>query len=122
MDNLASGDTLNGKVRIRVQDEVVIISFLEDLVSESIDEFSTLLNSIIRQGKYKIILDFSQIVYMCSFALGIMIHTLKKVRERGGDLKISGLSEWLRSLIKVARIDEIVKIYNSAEEALESFK
>jgi anti-sigma B factor antagonist len=45
----------------------------------------------------------------------------KKVREQGGELRLSGLNEDLRSLFELTKLDTLFSISDTAERALGSF-
>ena len=45
----------------------------------------------------------------------------KKVREVGGDLRLAGLNEDLRSLFELTKLDTLFTLVDSVEEAVAAF-
>jgi anti-sigma B factor antagonist len=43
----------------------------------------------------------------------------KKIREQGGELRLSGLNEDLRTLFELTKLDTLFRITDSKSEALE---
>ena len=119
---IGNDDRTFDHVEIEYIGEVVVVKVLDDLVSEYVDNFSKLLDVVIKQRKFNIVIDFSEIDYMCSFALGMVIHVLKKVRKNDGDMCLCGVGDWLSNLFAIARVDELIKIFKSKDEAIGFFK
>lgn len=119
---ISSEDKTFDHVQVEYVRDVVIIKVLDDIVSEYVDNFTKLLDIVIKQRKFNIVIDFSDVDYMCSFALGMVVHLLKKVREKGGDMCLCGVGDWLTNLFTIARVSEIIKIVKTKEEAIEFFE
>ena len=47
---------------------------------------------------------------------------IKRVRERGGDLKLTNLSSKVRKFFEVTRLEQMLEIFESVEEAVKSFR
>ena len=45
----------------------------------------------------------------------------KKIREQGGELRLSGLNEDLRSLFELTKLDTLFAITDTPEQALAAF-
>jgi len=50
-----------------------------------------------------------------------LVSLSKKIRDQGGDLKLAGLNEDLRTLFELTKLDTLFSIADSAEQALASF-
>lgn len=72
-------------------------------------------------GEKKFVIDFSDTGYIDSSGLGALVTIAKKVREAGGDLKLAGLNDDLRTLFELTKLDTLFTIVESAEEAISSF-
>ena len=65
-----------------------------------------------------VLLDMSQLQYMNSTGLNILISVLTRTRKGGGEVLISGMSTGVRQLFIVTKLDTVFTIKNSVEEAL----
>jgi anti-sigma B factor antagonist len=72
-------------------------------------------------GERRILIDFSRTGYIDSSGLGALVSTSKKIREAGGELRLSGLNEDLRSLFELTKLDTLFAIAETPQQALASF-
>ena len=70
----------------------------------------------------KVVIDMSRLRFVDSTGLGAIISFLKQSKEAGGDLKLCGISPSIRKLIELVRVDKIVEIFETKEEAVRSFR
>ena len=52
---------------------------------------------------------------------GALVSLSKRVRELGGELRLSGLNEDLRSLFELTKLDTLFAIADTPEQALANF-
>jgi anti-sigma B factor antagonist len=84
-------------------------------------ELKAAVQAALDQGERRFIIDFSRTGYIDSSGLGALVSISKKVREQGGELKLSGLNEDLRSLFELTKLDTLFAISDTAEHASGSF-
>ncbi len=77
------------------------------------------LHTLLEQGHKKIIVDLSQVELMNSSGLGILISGLTTVRNAGGQFKLAGVTDRIRSLLAITKLHTIFEIYDSVQKALE---
>ena len=61
----------------------------------------------LERGDHKFILDFSKTDYIDSSGLGVLVTLSKKIREQGGQLSLVSLSEDLRTLFELTKLDTL---------------
>jgi len=101
-----------GVTLVRVEGQLVVGNRgeLKDLVVEAMGA-----------GSRKFLVDFSGAGYIDSSGLGALVSLSRKVREEGGDLRLSGLNEDLRSLFELTKLDTLFSISETPEQALAAF-
>jgi len=72
-------------------------------------------------GDRRILIDFSRTGYIDSSGLGALVSISKRIREAGGELRLSGLNEDLRSLFELTKLDTLFAITDTPQQALTSF-
>ncbi len=72
-------------------------------------------------GARKFLIDFTRTGYIDSSGLGVLVSLSKKIREEGGDLRLAGLNEDLKTLFELTKLDTLFAITDSASEALAAF-
>ncbi|MGL4672657.1 MAG: STAS domain-containing protein [Cetobacterium sp.] len=70
----------------------------------------------------KFVIDFTDLVHINSLAMGILRGKLRVVREIGGDVKLVGLNDHIKTIFEMIGLDELFDIYITEEEAIASFK
>ena len=67
------------------------------------------------------VIDLKQVDFMDSAGLGTLIAVLKRITERGGDMKIACLQKKPRMVFEITRAYKVFEIYDTVEEALNAF-
>lgn len=75
----------------------------------------------LESGDRKFVIDFADTGYIDSSGLGVLVSLSKKIREQGGELRLSSLNEDLRTLFELTKLDTLFRIADDREEALEGF-
>lgn len=68
------------------------------------DPLGAELDKLIREGRHRLWLDFSEVTYISSLAVGVILRIHKHLRELGGSLKIVSPSEPVREVLEVSRL------------------
>lgn len=74
------------------------------------------------QGRKQVVLDLSELTFVDSSGLGVLIACLRQVSAAGGDLKLCGLSSQVRALFELVRMHRLFSIYNTRDEATRAFR
>ena len=72
-------------------------------------------------GDRKFVIDFANTGYIDSSGLGVLVSLSKKIREQGGELRLSSLNEDLRTLFELTKLDTLFRIADDKEAALAGF-
>jgi anti-sigma B factor antagonist len=76
------------------------------------------INHTIENGSRKILLNFSQVTYISSGGLRVLLSTAKKLKSPGDRYAICCLSPEVQKVIRLAGFTSIFSIYPSEGEAL----
>jgi anti-sigma B factor antagonist len=99
---------------------VLIISVEGQLIVANRQELKQKALEALEAGDTKFVIDFTETGYIDSSGLGVLVSVSKKIREAGGELRLSGLNEDLRMLFELTKLDTLFKISESKEEAVSS--
>lgn len=83
--------------------------------------FKQRLYSLVDEGKTKVIADLSDVSWMNSSGLGILISGLTTLRNNGGDLKLVGVTGKIESLLIITKLIKIFDSFATIEEAVSNF-
>ena len=67
-----------------------------------------------------VVVDLTGVDFLDSSGLGSLIALLKRVSERGGDMKIAGLQKKVRMVFEITRAFKVFDIFDNTEEAIKA--
>ena len=73
------------------------------------------------EGRQKILLDFSNVEYLSSAALGKLITLDKKAKANGGKLRLCSVRPEIYEVFAITRLNKLFDMYDDQEKALEGF-
>lgn len=104
-------------------DAIVIqeISVCGSLDSSTFQELQELLQEKLDEGKCNIIVEFSELDYISSAGLGVLMGMLQEARECDGDLKLTNMAPKVRNLFDMLGFSRLIRIYDDIESARAAF-
>jgi anti-sigma B factor antagonist len=100
---------------------VVEVSGDMDIGPTGVDRFHEILDGLVDAGERRIVLDLSSATYIVSRGFGQMLVALARLRTRSGDLRAAGAKGAVWAAASAVGLDNIIKFYATADEALRSF-
>jgi len=100
---------------------VAVLQVEGQLIVGNRQELKELVQTALDQGERRLLIDFSRTGYIDSSGLGALVSISQKIREAGGELRLSGLNEDLRSLFELTKLDTLFAIAETPQQALASF-
>ncbi|MCK5076491.1 MAG: STAS domain-containing protein [Calditrichia bacterium] len=85
-------------------------------------EVERALNALLKQGRYKVIVDLGNVDYISSAGWGIFISEIKTIRENFGDLKLIKMIPDVYEIFELLEFHHILDVYDSPEEATAKFE
>lgn len=103
------------------QSGVAVLQVEGQLIVGNRQELKDLVQTALDRGERRLLIDFSRTGYIDSSGLGALVSISKRIREAGGELRLSGLNEDLRSLFELTKLDTLFAITDTPQQALASF-
>ena len=100
---------------------VVVVEVDGQLIVGNRQELKQKVLDALEEGNKKFLIDFSKTGYIDSSGLGVLVSLSKKIRDEGGDLRLAGLNDDLKTLFELTKLDTLFAITDSATEALAAF-
>ena len=85
-----------------------------DLVAE--------VDKLIEAGKSKFVLDMSQLKYINSSGLSILVVLLTKARKNEGDIAISNVTQKVKELLVITKLNSVFAVTKDIESAIKKLK
>jgi anti-sigma B factor antagonist len=78
-------------------------------------------NSLVNQGRKKILLNLAGVPYVDSAGLGEIVRTYTTVSRQGGSLKLLNLTKRITDLLSITKLLTVFETFDSENEAVQSF-
>ena len=73
-------------------------------------ETESLINSIVREGNRKLVLDLTHVEFLDSAGLGVIMHAHGNLEQRGGKFRVAGASDQVRRLLEITHANRILTV------------
>ncbi len=109
------------RVELTQPDQETAVVVLEGEVDiYSAPQFKEALISGIDAGAVNVVVDLSQVTFIDSTALGVLVSGAKRVRPKNGRLDIVCTDENITRIFEITGLDRIFGMYSSRETALKA--
>jgi len=80
------------------------------------------INSLLQQGRRKIVLNLEGVPYIDSAGLGQIVGGYTTIARQGGSLKLLNLTKRITDLLSITKLLTVFETYESEQDAVGSFK
>ncbi len=105
-----------------VEKDVLILAADGGLNAATADQFVSELERLIEGGNTKIIVDCSQLNYISSYGIGVLMRVHGKLQKHGGDVRLASVKGMLVKALSLVRLDQVLSIYPDVNRARLSFR
>lgn len=106
---------------ISKQGDVTIVEVTGQLIVGNRQELKDAVLKELEGGGRKFLVDFTDTAYIDSSGLGVLVSLSKKIREKGGELRLSNLNDDVRTLFELTKLDTLFRIADTRDLALTDF-
>jgi anti-sigma B factor antagonist len=78
-------------------------------------------NSLLNQGRKKIVLNLAEVPYIDSAGLGEIVRTYTTVSRQGGSLKLLNLTKRIADLLSITKLLTVFESFDAEADAVRSF-
>jgi len=76
---------------------------------------------LVEAGYTRLILNLEEVDYIDSVGLSTLVSSYTSARKQGGNVKLLHLTKRVHDLLQITRLSTVFEIYDSLEEAQQSF-
>jgi anti-anti-sigma factor len=110
------------RIEQRVAPGVVILDLYDRFVMEDgVDAFKDKINTLIRQGHRRILLNFERVTFLDSAAVGAIAWKYTTAKKQDGDIKLLHLQPRSFKVLETTKLLTVIQTFDSEAEAIESF-
>jgi anti-sigma B factor antagonist len=85
------------------------------------DRITLEIEQLIAKQQSHVVFDFSQLDYLDSAGIGMLVNCLSKLKRAGGGLRLANLKPMVAGVFKLTKIDSVIGIFPSVAEATQNF-
>jgi len=102
-------------------DEVTVARLeYSEVTAETGELLHNRLLALAESEKRDLVLDLSNLRFVCSVGLGVLVVLLKKVKEHGGRLALAGVTGHCLSVLKVTGLTKVFDLHPTVEAAIQA--
>jgi anti-sigma B factor antagonist len=100
---------------------VELVTLAGRIDSNNASQLDNQLKGLINDGRYKIVLELSEVNYMSSAGLRAMVSAVRECKKHRGDVRLANVSERVDEVLKLAGLNAIFQVYDDKTSAVGSF-
>ena len=101
--------------------EAVVLALDGFLDAHTAPQFENAISAETEAGHLRLIADCRKLSYISSAGLGVFMSFIEEIREKGGDIKLSGIEPKVYQVFEVLGFHELFDIVDSVDAAVALF-
>jgi len=103
------------------RDDIVILAPRHRVDTNTSPEVEKVIFENIGDGEGKMVIDFSQVDYVSSAGLRVLLKTAKKMKKGGGKLGLCNLNDQIKEVLELSGFLGIIDCHESVDACIETF-
>jgi anti-sigma B factor antagonist len=97
--------------------DCIVVRLHGEFDAAASDAIRSELESLVNTTTGNIIFDLSDVSFIDSTGMGLIIYAFKRRQSAGGEFRVSGAQGQPLELFKLLRVDRVIKLFATTEEA-----
>jgi anti-anti-sigma factor len=109
------------KATVRKRDSIAIIDMKGEVTSFADEILNVLVNATVAEGIQKIVFNFTDVSYINSSGIAVLIGIVTSLANKGILFQIYGLTPHFKKIFRMIGLTQYVKVLSSEEDAIAAF-
>ena len=109
------------EIEIRESEDTVLMRLSREIDVYTSEEIEKIVTACIDTGKYKIIVDLSNVTYLDSSGLSALINCKIRLSKRKGGLRLVGLNNKAKAVFELAGVITLFDRFDKLDDAIAGF-
>ena len=111
------------EITVTIRKKALIVSLSGELDHHTAKDVKNLIEEVIKnRGVVNLIFDFTNLTFMDSSGIGVVIGRYKLIRSLGGKVTIASPARNVKKLLSMSGINKIIEIFDDVDSALNSLQ
>lgn len=106
---------------VKDQSGVSVVYLNGYLDAHTASMLETNFSDLISSEKFKIVVNFKDLIYISSAGLGVFMAFIEKIRENKGDIKLTSMNDKVYNIFDLLGFPLLYEIYTTEEDAIKKF-
>jgi anti-sigma B factor antagonist len=90
-------------------------------LGDAVDRFRDTLADLMSSGDTRVVLDLSEVPWIDSSGIGLLVKILTSAKQKGGSIKLLNPSKFTVQTLKMICLLELFEVFDDQEKAVSSF-
>ena len=109
-------------VDVRRDKDVPVLDLSGDVDSYTCAKLRRAIIDLLRNGDSRVVISMANVRYIDSSGLGTLVGGLSRVREKNGDLAISGANPQVSKVLSITGLSKVFNVFEDHAEAARSLR
>jgi anti-sigma B factor antagonist len=110
------------KLEVRHENDVTVVIPVGSLVIGAPEKtMSDAVSRLLIDGRTRLVIDLAEVKKIDSSGIETLLIACQRAREHGGDVKLVHVASRFQTLLEIAQLTNVLKIYPNVAEAIASF-
>ena len=105
-----------------LEDGISIFALKGTLGIEGADGLSQLFNACLKEGHTRLVLNFKEVDFISSAAMGVLLSSVGDFRKKNGDIVLINLPNRVKKVFKSLDVMDYFRIFNNEEDAVKALR
>ncbi len=102
----------------RVEGEVTVLAVAGEVDVYTAPKLREKVIELVNDGRTRIVVDATEVDFLDSTGLGVLVGALKRVRSANGDLNVVCTTERIRKIFEITGLGTIFGLHTTVDEAI----
>jgi anti-sigma B factor antagonist len=108
------------QIDVEQRDQLAVVRISGSATMERTEELKCSLFDVAQEPIQWIVLDLSELDFLCSEGLGAIVAAHAKCAHRGGSVRLAGPTQSIQELLDVTKLSKLFTVYLSVEDAVQA--
>ena len=109
-------------IKIDRVEDIIVIKPQGEIDLHSSPQLRAILQDNIKDATLGVLIDLGRVNYMDSSGLATLAEAFQVIKKEGKKMAICALTDTVKNILSITRLDEIFPVFGSQEEALKELK
>ena len=108
-------------IEVKQQGDIKVMHCGGSLDADNVSAFKKIAYDLVGEGNTRLVIDCTDLTFIDSMGLGVLISLLRRVRQRNGDVKVAALSDEVKTIFEITRLHRLFEVCADWNAAVRSF-